>query len=139
MAGPAFNAGRYGLACAAVCAGARRTLGVPALTAMFAENPGREMLGASVVAAIAGFAAAFAMTKSTLNEMLPGVAIAVALVPPLAVAGIGLAHFDWTIFANAFLLFLTNVIGIVLFAVVVFLVGLVSERIAALRFDGSRS
>ncbi len=74
----------------------------------------------AIVAGIAGFAAAFAMTKPNLNEMLPGVAISVSLVPPLAVAGIGLAHFNWTIFADAFMLFLTNVIGIVLFAMVVF-------------------
>lgn len=77
-------------------------------------------LAFAIVAGIAGFAAAFAMTKPNLNEMLPGVAISVALVPPLAVAGIGLAHFEWGIFAQAFLLFLTNVVGIVLFATVVF-------------------
>ncbi len=77
-------------------------------------------LAYAIVAGIAGFAAAFAMTKKNLSEMLPGVAISVSLVPPLAVAGIGLAHFDWGIFVNAFLLFLTNVVGIILFAVVVF-------------------
>lgn len=77
-------------------------------------------LAYAVVAAISGFAAAFAMTKPDLNEMLPGVAIAVALIPPLAVAGVGLAHFDWVVFTNAFLLFLTNVVGIVVSAVVVF-------------------
>lgn len=54
IAGPAFNAGRYGVACAAVCGGARRELGVPALTSMFVENPGREMLERSIVAAVAG-------------------------------------------------------------------------------------
>ncbi|MBM3223260.1 MAG: glycine/betaine/sarcosine/D-proline family reductase selenoprotein B [Candidatus Tectomicrobia bacterium] len=39
MAGPAFNAGRYGLACAEVCKVAQG-LGVPAVTAMHPENPG---------------------------------------------------------------------------------------------------
>ena len=39
IAGPAFNAGRYGLACAAVCRAAVK-LGLPAVTAMFPENPG---------------------------------------------------------------------------------------------------
>ena len=53
VAGPAFNAGRYGLACAAVCAAVRRDLGVPALTAMFAENPGREAIDRSVLVAVA--------------------------------------------------------------------------------------
>ena len=39
IAGPAFNAGRYGLACAEVCKTAQ-TLGVPAVTGMHPENPG---------------------------------------------------------------------------------------------------
>lgn len=39
IAGPAFNAGRYGLACADVCQLAHRE-GIPAITAMFPENPG---------------------------------------------------------------------------------------------------
>lgn len=39
IAGPAFNAGRYGLACAEVCKAAQ-TLGVPAVTGMHPENPG---------------------------------------------------------------------------------------------------
>ncbi len=86
-------------------------------------------LAYALIAGIAGFAAAFAMTKENLNEMLPGVAISVALVPPLAVAGIGLAHFDWAVFVNAILLFLTNVIGIVLFSTVVFsLMGFSTKR-----------
>lgn len=54
IAGPAFNAGRYGVACAAVCGAARRELKVPALTAMYVENPGRELLDRAVVAAVAG-------------------------------------------------------------------------------------
>lgn len=39
IAGPAFNAGRYGLACADVCFTAQQE-GIPAVTAMFPENPG---------------------------------------------------------------------------------------------------
>ena len=39
VAGPAFDAGRYGLACGAVCAAAQE-LGIPAITAMHPENPG---------------------------------------------------------------------------------------------------
>jgi len=74
----------------------------------------------AVVAAIAGFAAAFAMTKPHLNETLPGVAISVALVPPLAAAGIALAAFDWEIFSTALLLFVVNIIGIAFSAMIVF-------------------
>jgi glycine reductase len=39
IAGPAFNAGRYGLSCAEVCK-ASLTLGIPAVTGMYRENPG---------------------------------------------------------------------------------------------------
>ena len=39
VAGPAFEAGRYGLACGAVCKAAG-DLGIPAVTAMHPENPG---------------------------------------------------------------------------------------------------
>ncbi|MDE0341116.1 MAG: glycine/betaine/sarcosine/D-proline family reductase selenoprotein B [Nitrospinae bacterium] len=47
IAGPAFNAGRYGLACAAVCRAAREA-GVPVVTAMHPENPGFPAAGTSV-------------------------------------------------------------------------------------------
>lgn len=43
VAGPAFGAGRYGVACGAVCAGVREGLQVPAVTSMHPENPGVEM------------------------------------------------------------------------------------------------
>ena len=39
VAGPAFDAGRYGLACAQVCLVAEK-LGIPSVTAMYPENPG---------------------------------------------------------------------------------------------------
>ena len=39
LAGPAFNAGRYGLACGEACKAAQRQ-GIPAVTAMYPENPG---------------------------------------------------------------------------------------------------
>ncbi len=40
VAGPAFLAGRYGVACGAVCEAVESRLGVPAVTGMHAENPG---------------------------------------------------------------------------------------------------
>ena len=39
LAGPAFDAGRYGVACAQMCAVAKEA-GVPAVTGMYPENPG---------------------------------------------------------------------------------------------------
>jgi betaine reductase len=40
IAGPAFQAGRYGVACGALCASVSARLGIPAVTGMHAENPG---------------------------------------------------------------------------------------------------
>ncbi len=43
IAGPAFNAGRYGVACATVAAHVQQDLGIPSLTGMYVENPGVDM------------------------------------------------------------------------------------------------
>jgi glycine reductase len=43
IAGPAFEAGRYGVACGAVCKAVQEKLGIPAVTGMFEENPGVEI------------------------------------------------------------------------------------------------
>ncbi len=40
VAGPAFNAGRYGMACAGLAAAVMDILGIPVVTGMYAENPG---------------------------------------------------------------------------------------------------
>lgn len=43
IAGPAFNAGRYGIACGAVCKMVQNQLGIPAVTGMYQENPGLDL------------------------------------------------------------------------------------------------
>lgn len=43
IAGPAFNAGRYGLACNRVCIDVARQLQIPAVTGMYPENAGVDM------------------------------------------------------------------------------------------------
>ncbi len=43
VAGPAFNAGRYGTACGTICKIVQETLNIPVLTAMYIENPGADM------------------------------------------------------------------------------------------------
>src|SRR5256712_4496853 len=43
IAGPAFLAGRYGVACGALCAAVQAQLKIPAVTGMHAENPGVEL------------------------------------------------------------------------------------------------
>lgn len=43
VAGPAFNAGRYGVACGAIAKAVEERLGIPSITGMFEENPGVDM------------------------------------------------------------------------------------------------
>lgn len=74
------------------------------------------------VAMASGVAAAYVKTDEKILGSLAGVAIAVALVPPIAVAGIGLGWMDWTMFFTAFLLFITNLVGIVFSAALTFAV-----------------
>jgi uncharacterized hydrophobic protein (TIGR00271 family) len=73
------------------------------------------------VAIISGIAAAYAKSNEKIIGSLAGVAIAVALVPPIAVAGIGLGWAEWGMFGSAFLLFVTNLVGIILAASLTFL------------------
>lgn len=54
VAGPAFLAGRYGVACGAVCEAAQARLGVPAVTGMHPENPGVELYRRRVYIAATG-------------------------------------------------------------------------------------
>ena len=43
VAGPAFNAGRYGVACGTIAALVQDELGIPVVTGMYEENPGADM------------------------------------------------------------------------------------------------
>lgn len=43
IAGPAFNAGRYGVACGTICKAVKERFNVPVITSMNQENPGMEM------------------------------------------------------------------------------------------------
>lgn len=73
-----------------------------------------------IIALAAGAAGAFVTSREDVSDALPGVAIAVSLVPPLAVTGIcigaGRIDFAW----DAFLLFLTNLVAIIAAGLVVF-------------------
>ena len=74
------------------------------------------------VALVAGGAGAFAKVRQQAADAIVGVAVAVALVPPLAVTGITLELGRYQMATGAFLLFLANVIGIVSSAAVAFVV-----------------
>lgn len=43
IAGPAFNAGRYGVACGTIAKAVQDNLNIPVLTGMYVENPGADM------------------------------------------------------------------------------------------------
>jgi uncharacterized hydrophobic protein (TIGR00271 family) len=73
-----------------------------------------------VAAATTGIAGAFAVARRDIADILPGVAIAISLVPPLAVVGITAADGDLDGALGALLLFLTNVLAIVVVAIALF-------------------
>lgn len=73
------------------------------------------------IAVVSGIAGAYAHAREEIAKTLAGVAIAVALIPPLAVAAIGLGWLDFDIFFGAMLLLVTNLAGIVLAASFTFL------------------
>lgn len=67
-----------------------------------------------LVAFISGVAAAYAIGRPNLSSALPGVAIAAALVPPVATAGLAAAGWEWKLAGGSLLLFLTNIVAIIL-------------------------
>jgi uncharacterized hydrophobic protein (TIGR00271 family) len=73
-----------------------------------------------VAAAFTGLAGSAAITRRDIGDILPGVAIAISLVPPLAVVGVTADHGDWSGSLGALLLFATNVLAITLIGVAVF-------------------
>ncbi len=77
IAGPAFNAGRYGVACGAIAEAIKEELNIPVLSGMYIENPGADMYKKSIYIIETGNSAATmrkavpAMAKLTL-KMLKG-------------------------------------------------------------------
>ena len=82
--------------------------------------PGLSAMG---VALAAGAAGAFATSRKSVGDSLPGVAISISLVPPLSVVGIALAHGEYQDAFGSFLLFFTNFLAIILAGSVVFWLG----------------
>lgn len=105
-------------------------LGVAAVTALFFMQESAlstELLARTepsllyfAVALISGIAVSYSLVGENLSEMLPGIAVSVALLPPLAAVGIGLTLLQWMIIKGAFLLFLLNLLGIIFASMVSF-------------------
>lgn len=72
------------------------------------------------IAFFAGISAAYALARPNLSGALPGVAIAVALVPPITVTGIAIGNLNYIVAEGAGILFLTNMVAIILGSALVF-------------------
>ncbi len=65
-----------------------------------------------LIAFFGGAAGVLALTTKSKGQVIPGVAIATALMPPLCTAGYGLATAQWAYFFGAFYLFFINTVFI---------------------------
>ncbi len=72
-----------------------------------------------LIASFGGLAGIIAASKNDNSTVVPGVAIATALMPPLCVAGFGLATGNWEYFFGSFYLFILNSIFICLTTIIV--------------------
>ena len=125
--------------------GVMLAIGIAALFGLLPMNlePTPEMLARTqpnlldlLVAVLAGFAGAYAMVDERISPALPGVAIATAIVPPLANTGLCLGIGAYVGAWGSFLLFFANFISILLVASTVFLAaGLASEFLSKSPWD----
>lgn len=77
-----------------------------------------------LLAAIAtGLAGAVAITRRDVGDVLPGVAIAISLVPPLGVVGVCLGSGAPSLALGAFVLFASNVIAMIITGIIVLTIG----------------
>ena len=76
-----------------------------------------------LIAIVAGGISGYAKIRPEMSDAIPGTAIAVALMPPLCVIGLTLSQGQWEAAFGASLLYLTNLIGINLACIVVYVWG----------------
>ena len=91
------------------------------------------------VAFISGIAAAYAIGRPNLLSALPGVAIAAALVPPIATSGLALSVMEIELWFGALLLFFTNIVAIALGTAVAFWCVGVDSRAASKKKEGKQA
>ncbi|MEG4822952.1 DUF389 domain-containing protein [Microcoleus sp. M2_C2] len=73
------------------------------------------------IAIAAGAISGYAKVQPKVSATLAGTAIAVALMPPICVIGLGLSQANWSLSLGASLLYLTNLLGITLSCMLTFL------------------
>jgi uncharacterized hydrophobic protein (TIGR00271 family) len=97
---------------------------IPALVPLYANSQVHSRTSPTLldmaIALAAGAAGAYATVDERVSQSLTGVAIAVALVPPLSVVGVALEAGQLQSAGGAFLLFATNLVSIILASTVVF-------------------
>lgn len=76
-----------------------------------------------LIAIVAGGISGYAKIRPEMSDAIPGTAISVALMPPLCVVGLTLSQGQWEAAFGASLLYLTNLIGINLACIVVYVWG----------------
>ena len=69
IAGPAFNAGRYGYACANIALEVQTQLGIPVLTGMYKENPGADLKDKILIVETANSAAGMRKAAPTMAKL----------------------------------------------------------------------
>lgn len=74
------------------------------------------------IALFGGIAGAIGNTREEKGNVIPGVAIATALIPPLCTAGYGIATHQWAYFSGALYLFIINAVFIAIGSFIVFLI-----------------
>lgn len=67
-----------------------------------------------------GIIAAFAWIKENIKTTLPGIAVTVTLLPPLALVGVSFSIFSREVFTGSIEIFLINLLGIVLGSTLIF-------------------
>jgi uncharacterized hydrophobic protein (TIGR00271 family) len=95
-------------------------LGIGPATAFNLEGDFRAAILYFFVALASGAAATFAWTRKEVSEILPGVAIAVSLVPPISLVGIWLSQLNVDTSRFYFSVFLLNLFGVIIGSLIVF-------------------
>ncbi|MFG3340832.1 TIGR00341 family protein [Glycomyces sp. NPDC048151] len=125
------SAALVGRSLAYVLASVAAVVAIGILVALIMPNPTSVLTNSQVVgrvsptltdlvAAVAtGFAGSIALTRRDVGDVLPGVAIAISLVPPLGVVGVCLGSREPELALGALVLFASNMVVLIIAAVVV--------------------
>lgn len=94
--------------------------GSPPTESFIMDNTMRTAVLYFIVAVTAGVSATFAWVRKEVADVLPGIAIAVSLVPPIALVGIWFGAFDIEMIRFYLLVFIFNLFGTMMGSLVVF-------------------